>query len=208
MKTIGRFAYSIGGSTLAAMLLSSASLGAAEPFPTTCLSPDNDDPEVVLRYVLDRPTDGSRRDMANCIVQRGSAYPPIPRPDPRRPNVMRSYRILSNTQGKPYHGQETRQFRIQYDYVAKLSERYPGGEIMCKPWVGTLTAYRTESGWIISNDGNELYNLNQLLATDRRQLDKAYAANHIGSVRELSTRIDTLSIAANRCPLPPKGKQK
>lgn len=182
----------------------------ADEFPNTCMSPDNENPESVLRYVLDDPVDGSRLDIALCVVPRDGVYPPTPRPNARRPNVFRSYRVLSVTDGDTYRGRETKHIKIEYDYIAKVSEAFPGGKITCKPWIAEVIAYRTSKGWIVSSpaDGNELYGLRSVLTADRKRLDEAIAANHMGSVRELSTRIETLSIAADRCPPLKKGVRK
>lgn len=181
----------------------------AEEFPTTCLSPDNENPEIVLRYVLDAPADGSRRDIGHCLVQPDTGYPPY-RLNPKRPNVFRGYRIVSVADGKPHKGQATKRIHIEFDYVAIINERYPDGKTMCKPWPAVIAAYHTERGWIVSQpgDGDQFVKLRSLLDADRKRLDQAYAANRMGSIKELSTRIETLSIAADRCTLPPQGDWK
>jgi hypothetical protein len=195
---------------LAVILAAFLSTAVADELPPSCLSPDNENPETVLRYVLDKPVGDSGRDRVHCMALPKNGYPLNPRFNPRRPNVFRNYGILSITDGKPYKGRETKRIRVEYDYVARLSERHPGGEITCKPWSEVIVAYHTEKGWVVAppGAGDQIWKLQPLLAIDRKNLDEAYTLNHIGSVRELSTRIDTLSIAANRCPLPSKGNRK
>lgn len=186
-----------------------SSLAKAGDVPGICPCPDNETPEAVLRCVLDKPADGSLKGLQHCLVNPGNGYPPY-HYNPRRPNVYRSYKILSVSDGKPFKGQDTKRIRVEFDYVAKLSERHPEGEHMCKRWLATIIAYHTEQGWIVSQpgDGDQFWKLQPLLEADLRRLDQDYSQKHILGIKELSTRIDSLGNASNYCPMPPKGDRK
>ena len=193
-----------GTTTLMAMMTFSTH-AESDPLRETCPCPDNNDPEAVLRCALAIPSDTNDSAVRRCFAQNEDRYPMI-RPNPRLPNVYRDYRILSMTNGVTHKGYVTKQIKVQFDYIAKLSERFPGGEPMCKPWTATIYLYQAPQGWLVGREYQLGSEYRDLVAADRRRLNEAQLDNDIHLIQSVSTRIVTLTNASANCPMPRQGK--
>lgn len=173
---------------------------------SSCPCPNQDDPVAILSCVLDAPADNSQRGLEHCMAQPQHGYPPHRQYGIDQPNIYRSYRIVSVSDGKPYQGQATKRINMEFDFVARMDERSPQGHKLCRVLPRIVTAYLSENGWLIEEPlGNLMsFKLGALLANNRSAMDKRYIEGQISSVSEISKKILSLKSAAEHCPRPVK----
>lgn len=174
---------------------------------SACPCPNQDDPVAVLTCYLEKPINNSMRGIGNCLAKAEDGYPGKPSYDSSRPNIYRSYRILSVADGKPYRGQATKRISIQFDYVYRINDEPHNYKPLCKVRKQTVTAYSTETGWLISHpyDWVMSFKLQPLLTSANSFVEKEYANKNYYSVRDMSTKILFLESSAQHCPKPAGG---